>query len=169
MQPMNDAALRSLVNRVGRMLVQRELRLATAESCTGGWIAKCVTDVPGSSEWFDRGFVSYSNEAKQEMLGLDPELIRDQGAVSRSVVEAMARGARSHSSADVALAVSGVAGPGGGSPDKPVGTVWLALATDDGGVVSEQRRYGGNREAIRRAAVARALGMIDETYSGERG
>jgi nicotinamide-nucleotide amidase len=131
-------------------------RLTTAESCTGGWIAKCLTDVPGSSAWFEGGVVSYSNAAKTALLGIPGGLIEAQGAVSQSVVEAMARGVLSQGDADLAVAVSGVAGPGGGSADKPVGTVWLAwaTATECG---SERRQFSGNREDVRRETVAAAL------------
>lgn len=157
---MNDAALKALAGRVGRVLVREGQCVATAESCTGGWIAKCLTDVAGSSDWLDCGFVAYSNEAKSRMLDVDPALVSEHGAVSGPVVEAMAEGARRHSAAQVAVAVSGVAGPGGGTPDKPVGTVWFGLAADR--LLSEHRHFTGNRETIRRACVGRALGLLEE-------
>ena len=114
-----------LVQQIADLLQQRHWMLATAESCTGGMIAAACTDVAGSSAWFERGFVTYSNEAKTDLLGVDASLIATQGAVSQAVVEAMAAGAVARSKAQVSVAVTGVAGPGGGTPDKPVGTVWL--------------------------------------------
>lgn len=150
--------LYTLAESVGAALRQQGVRLAAAESCTGGWIAKLVTDVPGSSEWFEAGFVTYSNRAKQRLLGVDAGLLAEHGAVSRETVEAMARGALTRCDAHVAVAVSGIAGPDGGSADKPVGTVWVAWAS----VVPERissvmKTFTGDREAIRRAAVIEAL------------
>lgn len=136
-------------------------QLATAESCTGGLIAGACTDLAGSSAWFERGFVSYSNEAKTELLGVPGDLIQAQGAVSQAVASAMATGALTHSRAQVAVAVTGVAGPGGGSVAKPVGTVWLAWATP-GGVFAELAHFPGDRTAVRQATVARALqGLLE--------
>lgn len=135
--------------------------MATAESCTGGLIAAACTDLAGSSNWFERGFVTYSNEAKTEMLGVAAELIDQHGAVSEAVARAMAQGALAHSRAQAAVAVTGVAGPGGGSPDKPVGTVWFGWATP-AGVVSEVRRFEGDRASVRRATVAHALQRLLE-------
>ncbi|MTW21963.1 nicotinamide-nucleotide amidase [Allochromatium palmeri] len=148
--------------RVGECLRARRWRLATAESCTGGWIAKTITDIAGSSDWFDRGFVTYSNAAKQEMLGVDAGLIEDHGAVSAPVVRAMVEGALTHSQAEVALAVSGIAGPGGGSPEKPVGTVWFAWGRIGDGVMTRCECFAGEREAVRAQAVRAALmGLLD--------
>jgi len=130
--------------------------MATAESCTGGLIAGACTDLAGSSNWFERGFVTYSNAAKTEMLGVDAALIEAQGAVSESVARAMAIGALRHSRAQVSVAVTGVAGPTGGSADKPVGTVWFGWATP-AGVLAEHRRFDGDRAAVRQATVAHAL------------
>ncbi|MDB5868528.1 MAG: CinA domain protein [Polaromonas sp.] len=130
--------------------------MATAESCTGGMIAAACTDLAGSSNWFERGFVTYSNAAKTELLGVDAGLIGRHGAVSETVARAMAQGALAHSRAQAALAVTGVAGPGGGSADKPVGTVWFGWATP-AGVVSEMRRFNGDRAAVRQATVGHAL------------
>ena len=141
---------------LAELLIKRQWRLATAESCTGGMIAAACTDLAGSSAWFERGFVTYSNEAKTESLGVDATLIARCGAVSKEVVRAMARGALSHSHAQVAVAVTGVAGPSGGSVDKPVGTVWLAWSTPQG-VVSESKQFGGDRAAVRIATVLHAL------------
>ena len=137
-------------------LQNQGLKLATAESCTGGLIAAACTDLAGSSQWFERGFVSYSNAAKTELLGVPAELIAAHGAVSEPVARAMAEGALAHAHAQVAVAVTGVAGPTGGSADKPVGTVWFGWAVP-GGVFSERRRFPGDRAAVRRATVAHAL------------
>ena len=137
-------------------LLARHWLLATAESCTGGMIAARCTDLAGSSTWFERGFVTYSNEAKTELLGVDPELIARHGAVSETVARAMAQGAVAHAKAQVAVAVTGVAGPGGGSIDKPVGTVWLAWCIN-GVVDAEQMRFGGDRAAVREATTQHAL------------
>lgn len=153
----DDAYLQTLAQRLGEVLAARGWRLTLAESCTGGWIAKAVTDIAGSSGWFERGFVTYSNEAKQELLGVDAELIGAHGAVSEPVALAMARGALAHSRADVAAAVSGIAGPGGGSADKPVGTVCFGWALPGGKLLSERRLFSGDREEIRRRTVAHAL------------
>ena len=131
-------------------------KLATAESCTGGLIAACCTDIAGSSDWFERGFVTYSNAAKTEMLGVDAALISSHGAVSEQVVRAMVQGALTHSAAQVAVAVTGVAGPGGGSEAKPVGTVWLGWATP-AGVVTEVQHFAGDRAQVRAATVQHAL------------
>ena len=130
--------------------------MATAESCTGGMIAAACTDLAGSSNWFERGFVSYSNYAKTEMLGVDATLISRHGAVSEAVVRAMVQGAISHSRTQAAVAVTGVAGPSGGSAAKPVGTVWFAWATP-AGLASEMRRFDGDRAAVRQATVRHAL------------
>lgn len=138
------------------LLLKRGWMLATAESCTGGLIAATCTDLAGSSQWFERGFVTYSNAAKTELLGVDAALIARDGAVSESVVRAMAQGALSRSQAQVAVAVTGIAGPGGGSAAKPVGTVWLAWATPQG-LHSEVQHFGGDRAAVRAATVRHAL------------
>ena len=137
-------------------LLERRLKLATAESCTGGQIAAACTDLAGSSAWFERGMVTYSNDAKTEMLGVDAALIMLHGAVSEEVVRAMVQGAIHHSHAQIALAVTGVAGPGGGSKNKPVGTVWFGWSVG-GQVSSEVCRFGGDRAAVRAATVAHAL------------
>ena len=138
-------------------LLQRDGRLlATAESCTGGLIAGACTDLAGSSAWFERGFVPYSNAAKHELLGVDAALIASRGAVSEPVARAMAEGAIARSRAQVAVAVTGVAGPTGGSADKPVGTVWFGWSLD-GAVHTERRRFDGDRAAVRQATVRHAL------------
>ena len=151
-----------IVEQLAAGLLQDQKRLTVAESCTGGWIAKVLTDLAGSSAWFERGFVTYSNEAKQEMLGVMASTLESQGAVSEKVVAEMALGALKNSHADISLSVSGIAGPGGGSEDKPVGLVWFAwcngLSDDNKSVlVSEQKIFRGNREAIREQAVEHAL------------
>lgn len=141
---------------VADLMLERKVFLATAESCTGGLIAGACTDLAGSSAWFDRGFVTYSNEAKHDMLGVDAASIAAHGAVSEPVARAMAAGAVARSRARVAVAVTGVAGPTGGSADKPVGTVWFGWALD-GEVRTERRRFEGDRAAVRRATVRHAL------------
>ena len=156
-----DAELESLARRLGDALAARGWSAASAESCTGGWIAKAITDVPGSSGWFGAGFVVYSNEAKTALLAVPAELIARHGAVSEAVVVALAERARECAAADVAVAVSGVAGPGGGTAEKPIGTVWFGWAGPDG-TTAARRRFGGDREGVRRQAVAHALlGLID--------
>ncbi len=157
-----DADLRALAERLGDALLARDLMLATAESCTGGWAAMVVTSVPGSSRWYERGFVTYSNAAKHDMLGVKPETLAEHGAVSEAVVSEMAHGAVARSAARVSVAISGVAGPGGGTAAKPVGLVCLAWALPDGAVHTRCLRCEGGREQIRREAVAQALaGLVD--------
>jgi nicotinamide-nucleotide amidase len=144
---------------VADLLLKHQWMLVTAESCTGGMIAATCTDLAGSSVWFERGFVTYSNAAKTELLGVDAALISQHGAVSEPVVRAMVLGALAHSPAQVAVAVTGVAGPGGGNPGKPVGTVWLGWATPDQ-VVTELCHFGGDRSAVRCATVQHALARL---------
>jgi len=139
--------------------------LATAESCTGGLIAAACTDLAGSSSWFERGFVTYSNAAKTELLGVETSLITEFGAVSEPVARAMAGGALAHSHAQVAVAVTGVAGPGGGSPDKPVGTVWFGWATP-AGLTSDVQHFDGDRAAVRAATVRHALRRLLQLIQG---
>ena len=148
------------------VLRARGWRMATAESCTGGLIAAACTAMAGSSDWFERGFVTYSNEAKTEMLGVDAALIARVGAVSEEVARAMVTGALARSRADVAVAVTGIAGPGGAVPGKPVGTVWLAWGTARG-VQAVRLQLGGDRDAVRGATVAAALQRVrDEATVG---
>ena len=135
--------------------------MATAESCTGGMIAAACTDLAGSSNWFERGFVTYSNAAKSELLGVEAALIERHGAVSEAVARAMAQGAVARSQAQAAVSVTGVAGPGGGSADKPVGTVWFGWTTP-AGTVTEMKRFDGDRAAVRQASVAHALTRLLE-------
>ncbi|MFO1423472.1 MAG: nicotinamide-nucleotide amidase [Candidatus Competibacteraceae bacterium] len=154
--------LYELAVRVGVALRAPGWTLAVAESCTGGWIAKTVTDMPGSSGWFDRGFVTYSNAAKGELLGVRDATLAEHGAVSAEVVAEMATGALERSRADLTVAVSGIAGPDGGSPDKPVGTVYLAWASREGPTHVERRYFKGGRNAVRRETVVAALqGVLD--------
>jgi len=153
--------LQPLARQLGERLLLAGASLVTAESCTGGWIAKLVTDIPGSSAWLDRGFVTYSNESKQEMLGVSAQTLAHFGAVSEATVREMARGALERSRAGLAVAVSGIAGPGGGTPDKPVGTVWIAWGTRGGEIRARVHRFEGDREAVRRRSARAALeGLI---------
>ena len=152
-----DTEQQAGVQAIASALRSRGLRLATAESCTGGLIAAACTSLAGSSDWFERGFVSYSNEAKTELLGVPQELLAAHGAVSEAVVRAMAEGALQRSSAQRAVAVTGIAGPGGATQDKPVGTVWLAVARSDGGTTALLLQLAGDRAAVRHQTVTRAL------------
>jgi nicotinamide-nucleotide amidase len=159
----DDRALLALARAAGAALCAAGWRVAVAESCTGGWIGKALTDVAGSSEFFTAGFTTYSNESKAAALGLSPALLAAHGAVSGEVVQAMAQGALRVGKANLAVATSGVAGPAGGTVDKPVGLVWfgLALAPGAGSAVrAESRVYSGDRTAVRRQAVAHALGLV---------
>jgi nicotinamide-nucleotide amidase len=157
----SDQELRGLAARLAAGLTERNIMLATAESCTGGWIAKICTDLPGSSTWFDRGFVTYSNEAKTDMLGVTSSLLEQAGAVSGEVAVRMAEGALQMSGAHAALAVTGIAGPDGGTEDKPVGTIWFGWSIKKSeaqfGTVSEKHVFSGDRDAIRRKTVGMAL------------
>ncbi len=141
----------------------RGLKVATAESCTGGLVAGALTEIAGSSDVFERGFVTYSNEAKQQMLGVAAETLRDTGAVSRQTAQEMARGAIAHSDAQISVAITGVAGPGGGSADKPVGLVHFAAASRSGALAHREMRYGDiGRAAVREKSVEQALAMLKE-------
>jgi nicotinamide-nucleotide amidase len=153
----DEDALFQLAREVGLALKAKGLWLVTAESCTGGWAGEAVTAVPGSSQWYDRGFITYTNESKQEMLGVSAATLARCGAVSEEVAREMVAGALKNSRAQVALAISGVAGPGGGSPEKPVGTVCLAWGRRDGSIISEKRFFPGDRREIRRQSVEAAL------------
>jgi len=156
-----DSTAPANVSRLAELLLARQWRLATAESCTGGLISAACTDLAGSSVWFERGFVTYSNDAKVELLGVEERLLRRAGAVCQGVARAMAVGAlaHSHSHAQVAVAVTGVAGPTGGSPAKPVGTVWFGFALP-GQVVTEKCHFEGNRAAVRAATVQYAVSRL---------
>ena len=153
----SDIALRSLAEQVGEAARKHHHRLVAAESCTGGWIAKTLTDVPGSSAWFECGMAAYSYEAKQALLGVRPQTLEEHGAVSRETAIEMVSGAVVHSGATVAVAVTGIAGPGGGTEDKPVGTVWIAWKRRGGYPQAELFAFTGDRDAVRRRTVAEAL------------
>ena len=153
----NPQQLEALAAKVVALLCINGQKLSTAESCTGGWVAQCLTAVAGSSDWFERGFVTYSNEAKSEMLGVEADTLLAHGAVSEATAAAMAAGALRHSHADWALAVTGIAGPGGGSKDKPVGMVCFGWAAFDGRVDTQTRHFAGDREQVRAQSVAHAL------------
>jgi nicotinamide-nucleotide amidase len=157
----SDADLMDLALRLGRALNARNMRVAAAESCTGGWIAKALTDVAGSSQWFEGGVVAYSNAAKSSLLGVPAGLVAAHGAVSEPVVRAMAEGARARLGVALAVAVSGIAGPDGGTPDKPVGTVWFAWASGRQ-TTAARELFAGDREAVRRQCVALALRRLIE-------
>lgn len=152
----SEQLTQDLCRRLADLLLKAELKLATAESCTGGMISAACTDLAGSSNWFERGFVTYSNEAKTDLLGVDAALIAAHGAVSEPVVRAMAFGAVRHSLAQVSIAVTGVAGPSGGSAAKPVGTVWFGFSIQ-GALHSEMMRFEGDRATVRQQTVAHAL------------
>ncbi len=157
MHPPNDAELAVLATATGQLLLAGRHMLVTAESCTGGWIAKCMTDVAGSSAWFDCGMAAYSYEAKQALLGVRPQTLEQHGAVSRECVVEMVSGALVHSGASIAVAVTGIAGPSGGSDDKPVGTVWIGWKRRGGYARAEVFHFEGDRDAVRRQTVATAL------------
>ncbi|HEU0154399.1 MAG TPA: CinA family protein [Arenimonas sp.] len=157
-----DDLLHDLAGQVGALLQEKHLMLATAESCTGGWIAKMITDIPGCSAWFDCGMAAYSYEAKQALLGVRPETLVEHGAVSRETVTEMVSGALVTSGASIAVAVTGIAGPTGGSPGKPVGTVWLGWKRRGGYPKAELFHFEGDREAVRRQTVEAALrGLLE--------
>ena len=162
---MSDDSL-ALARRLGRVLAKRRWTAATAESCTGGLIAGAITDVAGSSVWFDRGFVTYSNAAKNEMLGVRAETLKTHGAVSEATAQEMAAGALARSGADIAVAVTGIAGPAGGSPGKPVGRVCFAWACRGRPVDARTLHFAGDRAAVRAAAVAAALEGLINRASG---
>ncbi len=154
-----EAAAIALLN----LCKSKKLMLATAESCTGGLVAGALTDIAGSSAVVDRGFVTYTNEAKHQMLGVSTETINRHGAVSRETAEAMARGALGHANADLAVSITGIAGPGGGSADKPVGLVHFAAASRSGSLIHRERRFGDiGRGEVRRLSVLQALAMLTE-------
>ena len=162
----DDGVLQALATELGDTLHAHQRMLVTTESCTGGWVAKVLTDIPGSSAWFDRGFVTYTNQAKQDLLDVPAEILDTHGAVSQQTAEAMAQGGLHHSQAHFSLAITGIAGPGGSTPQKPVGLVWFAWAAKQhaGGpnIWSSHQIFSGDREAVRRQAVATALqGMRD--------
>lgn len=153
----NEPPIAELAYAIGQKLLKFGWKLTVAESCTGGWIAKSLTDIPGSSAWLEYGFVTYSNTAKHSLLGVPNNTLEQHGAVSAATVSAMAQGAIIHSNANVAIAVSGIAGPTGGTPDKPLGTVWLAWYLPKHKIHTECQHFTGNRKLIRQQAVHYAL------------
>ena len=153
----NDTELHHLAQTIATIFLQRGATLVTAESCTGGWIAKTLTDIAGSSAWFECGVVAYSYEAKEALLGVRPETLEQQGAVSRETVIEMVSGALARFGATVAVAVTGIAGPSGGTADKPVGTVWIGWKRRGGYAHAELLHFAGDRDAVRRQTVAAAL------------
>lgn len=161
---MTDSALFELSKRVGNALGQLGATVTTAESCTGGWIAKVITDVSGSSAWFERGFVTYSNEAKHQLIGVNALTLEAYGAVSEGVVLEMAQGALSAAKADYAVSVSGIAGPDGGTPEKSVGTVWFGFADKLGRTLAKVQRFDGDRDAVRRQATEFALQSLWDDF-----
>ena len=159
--------MNALAEKVAATLIARRAMLATAESCTGGWVSEVLTAIAGSSAWFERGFVTYSNAAKEEMLGVLRATLEQHGAVSEAVAREMALGALAHSHASVALAVTGIAGPSGGSAEKPVGTVCFAWAAAGRSARADTRHFSGDREAVRRHSVERALqGVLELLDAG---
>jgi nicotinamide-nucleotide amidase len=159
---MDEEQLRQLADRLSEYCIARQHMLMTAESCTGGWIAKICTDLPGSSIWFEQGFVTYSNRAKKSMLGVSMETLSEHGAVSEAVVREMVAGALRHGNGDLAVAVSGIAGPGGGTHFKPLGTVWIAWQRGNGEASARRFQFKGDRAAVRFLAVEAALkGLIE--------
>ncbi len=158
----NDDVISSRRDRLAEQLIRHGLLLAVAESCTGGWLAKVCTDISGSSNWFDRGFVTYSNSAKQQMLGVSGQTLQVEGAVSEAVVIEMVTGVLQQSDAHIAVSISGVAGPGGGTEEKPVGTVWFAWKRTSMPAVAGCCHFDGDRNEVRRQAVERALqGLLE--------
>lgn len=159
-----DAAVAGLTDQ----LVASGYRVAVAESCTGGWIAKSLTDLAGSSQWFEAGVVCYSNAAKQRLVGVNAETIDRHGAVSEATAAELARGAAARTGADAAIAVTGIAGPSGGTPDKPVGLVWFGWCAPDGTVTTAHEVFKGDRDAVRRQTVAAALGGMTQILTSRR-
>ncbi|MDH5601959.1 MAG: nicotinamide-nucleotide amidase [Gammaproteobacteria bacterium] len=155
-----------IVEQLAELLLKQQEKIAVAESCTGGWIAKVLTDLSGSSEWFDRGFVTYSNKAKHEMLGVADSTLQHYGAVSQQTVQEMALGVLNNSDADYSLSISGIAGPGGGTKEKPVGLVWFAWAVNENNankiLNAKEKIFAGDRNAVREQAVFFALNELVE-------
>lgn len=161
---MTDSELMHLSERIGQVLKARGATVTTAESCTGGWVAKVITDIAGSSAWFERGFVTYSNEAKAQMIGVKPVTLEQHGAVSEPVVVEMAIGAIKAARADYAISISGIAGPDGGTATKPVGTVWFGFASAAGEGITRCECFSGDRENVRRQATAYALQTLWQQF-----
>ncbi|WP_114239403.1 CinA family protein [Dyella sp. C9] len=160
-----DAELRVLAEQVAQSVQQQRMMMVTAESCSGGWIAKTLTDLPGSSGWFDAGVVTYSYEAKEALLGVNPATLQRTGAVSEETALEMVSGALARFGAGVAVAVTGIAGPSGGTPDKPVGTVWVGWKRRGGYARAQLFHFDGDREAVRRQTVAAALRGVLQTLT----
>lgn len=161
---LNEELVAALAQELGCLLSSLGQRLAVAESCTGGWVCQALTDVPGSSAWFERGWVTYSNLAKQQDLGVPVQVLEEFGAVSAETVRAMVAGALRRSPADAALAVSGIAGPAGAVPGKPVGTVWFAWQLRDGDCIVSSEQFDGDRREVRLQAVVAALRGVSALY-----
>jgi nicotinamide-nucleotide amidase len=153
----SEQELRNLAEQLGDCLMAKGMKLASAESCTGGWLAKIITDIPGSSAWFTGSVVSYSNEAKQSLLGVSADALAEHGAVSGDTVLGMSDGLFARTDADVAVSISGVAGPGGGSEAKPVGLVWLSWGKRDKSVLANPYQFDGDREDVRKQSIRQAL------------
>ena len=160
-----DAPLLEAVKTLADCSRSQGLRVAVAESCTGGWLAKCCTDLPGSSDWFECGWATYGNQSKSQLLGVDSGLIQSEGAVSQAVVEAMAAGAMERAQCDLVCAISGVAGPSGGTAHVPVGCVWFAFLRSGREIRSERQDFPGDRDTVRREAVLHALRRLTEEAS----
>ena len=156
----SEQELRDLAEQLGQCMQAKGLKLASAESCTGGWLAKIITDIPGSSAWFTGAVVSYSNEAKQSLLGVDAATLDEFGAVSGETVLEMSDGLFEHTDADVAISVSGIAGPDGGSDEKPVGLVWLSWGKRNKSVFANPFNFEGNREEVRKQSIKQALNNL---------
>ena len=156
----SEQELRDLAEELGACMKAKGVKLASAESCTGGWLAKIITDIPGSSQWFTGSVVCYSNESKVSLLGVDANSLEEFGAVSGETVMEMADGLFSHTDADVVVGVSGIAGPDGGSDDKPVGLVWLSWGKRDKSVYAKPFNFDGDREAVRKQSIAKALNNL---------
>ena len=172
MQPITDQDLYRLAEEVGRAARAAGWRIVTAESCTAGWIAKALTDVPGSSQWVDSGYVTYSNTAKMRDVGVSERTLAEHGAVSEATVREMANGAQRAAGVEMAIAVSGIAGPDGGTAEKPVGTVWFGIATPGArghAAVCELQRFDGDRDQVRRQSVAHALRLALRLLRAGRG
>lgn len=160
-----DREIFLLAEKLGAVLASKGMKITVAESCTGGGICQAITDVPGSSAWFDRGFITYSNQAKMEMLGVNAETLKNFGAVSEQTALEMVEGALQHSDANIAIAVTGIAGPKGGTPNKPVGTVFIGKAVKGGESSAEVNHFSGDRSEVRRATVCRALEWVVDFLS----
>ncbi len=156
----DDLALKQLSGKLGRKLQLNHLRLAVAESCTGGWLSQVITSISGSSNWFDRGFVVYSNAAKKDLLQVSEKDLEQYGAVSEEVVAAMAQGALKNSDVDVSVAITGIAGPSGGTEERPVGLVWFGFAMKDANIQTIFHHFEGDRESIRQQAIQFALQQL---------